>query len=114
MCGKKVIDHLLAEGRHGKAESIRYIYLKDNGEEHCRILISVPKKLFKRAVKRNLLKRRIRESWRQLKHGICQEHGIDILFIYSTKEVLPYGEIYSQIEDIINRINQSQPKSAQS
>ena len=85
--------------------------MADNGEEFSRILISVPKKLFKRAVKRNLLKRRIRESWRRLKHNLAQsEHGMDLLFIYSTKEVMTYQEIYSLIEKIVEKLNENQTK----
>ena len=85
--------------------------MADNGEEFSRILISVPKKLFKRAVKRNLLNRRIRESWRRLKHNLAQsEHGMDLLFIYSTKEVMTYQEIYSHIEKIVEKLNENQTK----
>ena len=76
--------------------------------EFNRILISVPKKLFKRAVKRNVLKRRIRESWRRRKHELEIKRGMDILFIYSTKEVLSYQEIYDSIGNIIERLNNSQ------
>ena len=110
MCGKKGIERLLARGRHGNAGPMRYIYLSDNGQERNRILVSVPKKLFKRAVKRNLLKRRIRESWRRLKHSFNGEKGMDILFMYSTKEILTYQEIYSCMEGIIDRLNQKTAK----
>ena len=105
LCGKKGIDSLLARGKHGSAGPIRYIYAPDNGEDFHRILVSVPKRLFKRAVKRNLLKRRIRESWRRLKCSIKSEQGLDILFIYSSKEILTYQEIYALIESIISKIN---------
>ena len=111
LCGKKAIETLLAKGRHGSVGPIRYIHMADNGEEFSRILISVPKKLFKRAVKRNLLKRRIRESWRRLKHNLAQsEHGMDLLFIYSTKEVMTYQDIYSHIEKIVEKLNENQTK----
>ena len=103
--GKKGIEKLLADGRHGSVGHIRYRYLSDNGENHCRILVSVPKKLFKRAVRRNLLKRRIRESWRKLKHLVMSDKGMDIMFIYSTKEVLTYQEIYSHVEKIVEKLN---------
>ena len=111
LCGKKNIEKLLASGRHGSVGPLRYIQLADNGEAFSRILISVPKKLFKRAVKRNLLKRRIREAWRKQKHNLKHpEQGRDILFIYSTKDVMTYQEIYSHIENIINRLNESRAK----
>ena len=105
LCGKKGIDSLLARGKHGSNGPIRYIFATGNGEDYSRILISVPKKLFKRAVKRNLLKRRIRESWRRLKNNMSSAAGTDILFIYSTKEVLSYQEIYEYMEGIISKIN---------
>ena len=63
--------------------------------DQVRILISVPKKLFKRAVKRNLLKRRIRESYRLQKELLPT--GMDIAFIYVSREVLPFEEIYSSM-----------------
>lgn len=110
LCGKKGIDSLLARGRHGSNGPIRYIFATGNGEDFSRILISVPKKLFKRAVKRNLLKRRIRESWRRLKHEMSPATGTDILFIYSTKEVLSYQEIYECMEGIISKINAATDK----
>lgn len=110
LCGKKGIDSLLARGKHGSNGPIRYIFATGNGEDFCRILISVPKKLFKRAVKRNLLKRRIRESWRRLKNNMSSAAGTDILFIYSTKEVLSYQEIYEYMEGIISKINAATDK----
>ena len=108
LCGKRGIDRLLAHGKHGSVGALRYRYLSDNGEDKSRILISVPKKLFKRAVRRNLLKRRIRESWRKLKHQLETEKGMDILFMYSTKEILTYQEIYEQVEVIIEKLNNTQ------
>ena len=106
LCGKKGIESLLAKGRHGNAGPIRYIYSLDNGEDYSRLLISVPKKLFKRAVKRNLLKRRIRESWRRLKSGLNVGSGADILLMYSTKDILSYQEIYDCISDIVIRLSE--------
>ena len=112
LCGKKGIESLLAKGKHGSCGAIRYIFSEGNNEGCHRILVSVPKKLFKRAVKRNLLKRRIRESWRKLKHQMyCS--GSDILFIYSSKEILTYQEIYALIESIISKINSRCTKAAE-
>ena len=109
LCGKKGIERLLAKGRHGNLGRLRYIYAAGSGETCNRILVSVPKKLFKRAVKRNLLKRRIRESWRRLKSGMTYT-GVDILFIYSSKEILSYEEIHNLIEQAICKINESLEK----
>lgn len=105
LCGKKSIERLLARGKHGSVGNMRFLHATGNGQEHNRILISVPKRLFKRAVKRNLLKRRIRESWRRLKYDLQVQNGMDIQFIYSTKEVMSYQEIYDCISAIISKLN---------
>jgi ribonuclease P protein component len=105
LCGKTAISKLLA-GKKGSVPGIRFIYLKDTGADTNRIVVSVSKKFFKRAVKRNLLKRRIRESYRMQKHAL-EVKGVDILFIYFTKEILSYEEIYKAVGQIIDKINQS-------
>ena len=110
LCGKTSISRLLAQGRHGSVPCLRFLYLIGTGKEDNRIMISVPKKSFKRAVKRNLLKRRIRESWRKQKHTLALTGGTDILFIYPSKEILSYEEIYSSVGSIIEKINASHIK----
>lgn len=105
LCGKISISRLLAEGKHGSAAGMRYLFSSVTGNEVNRMMVSVPKKLFKRAVKRNLLKRRIRESYRKQKH-ILAASGVDVLFIYSTKEILSYEEIYAAVGQIIAKINE--------
>lgn len=107
LCGKISIEKLLAEGRHGSVSGLRYIWLQDNGLDFSRIMVSVPKKLFKRAVKRNLLKRRIRESWRRQKHSLTAPSGIDLLLIYPTKEIQTYSQLYDAVGHTIERINRS-------
>ena len=106
LCGKTGIGKLLAEGRHGNVTGLRFVYLFGNGCDHNRIMVSVPKKMFKRAVKRNLLKRRIRESWRKQKHDL-KTNGTDILFIYPIKEIQTYEQIYKAIGQIIEKINKA-------
>lgn len=111
LCGKTLIETLLAKGKHGNVPGMRYLVRKNTGCGHARILISVPKKIFKRAVKRNICKRRIREAWRKQKHMLCSENGIDILFMYSSKEILTYDEIYTAIGQIIEKINGAKPQT---
>ncbi len=106
LCGKTGISKLLADGKHGNIPGFRFCYMTENGLEYNRIMISVPKKLFKRAVKRNLLKRRIRESWRLQKEKM-NINGVDILFTYSTKDVLEFNGIIAAVEKVIDRINKA-------
>lgn len=114
LCGKTAISTLLAKGRHGKVPGLRYCFSPSCGAEGSRILVSVPKKMFKRAVKRNLLKRRIRESWRKQKHSLDGIKGYDILFTYSLKEVLSYEDIYEAVGKVIEKVRAcSEPKETE-
>ena len=103
LCGENNITTLLKKGRFISGERLKLCYYKNPESTTNRIMVSVPKKLFKRAVKRNLLKRRIRESYRQLKHIIAAEQ-LDILFIYTSKIEFSYDIIYNDIENLLKSI----------
>lgn len=109
LCGKTGISKLLANGKHGNIPGFRFCYLTENQLDYNRIMVSVPKKIFKRAVKRNLLKRRIRESWRLQKETL-NATGVDILFTYSTKEILDFKEVQAAVAKIIEKINSKTSK----
>lgn len=101
ICGEKSISALLSGGRYGTEGAFRFCHL--HGEGHSRIMVSVPKKVFKRAVKRNLMKRRIREAYRHQK-SLLKDAPTDILFIYNSREILPYEVVFTQIGNILRRI----------
>lgn len=105
LCGKTAISKLLAKGKHGSVPGLRFLCLYGSEADVNRMMVSVPKKMFKRAVKRNLLKRRIRESWRRQKHRLNLDMNLDILFMYSVKEVLSYDEVYAAVGQIIDDLN---------
>lgn len=100
LSGKKSISTLLADGRWGSLGHFRYCWVaQEDSAAPARILVSVPKRFFKRAVKRNLLKRRIREAYRVQK--VC---GVDILFQYNSQEVASSATIFADIAEILKRI----------
>lgn len=113
--GKTSVSRLVGSGKWGTARDFRYCYLVGNGTSgpdglpYNRIMVSVPKKLFKRAVKRNLLKRRIREAYRTRKDMLCVEGsgnpGIDLLFAYNSPEVLPFPVICENVESILSEVS---------
>ena len=78
LSSKKDIARLLEEGRFGVTDGLKYCYAPSSGVDVNRILVSVPKKFFRRAVKRNLLKRRIRESYRTQK-GLLEASGWQVI-----------------------------------
>lgn len=72
LCSKKLIERLFEGGNKSfPAFPLRVVYMyldSDEVEADVSILISVPKKRFKRAVKRNFVKRQIREAYRHHKY----------------------------------------------
>ena len=99
LCGKKAIAELMERGKGGVSGCLRYKFLQADEAGVTRILVSVPKRHFKRAVKRNLLKRRIRESYRLQKDLLPVP--VDIAFLYLDREVLPSEDIYAAMTDVL-------------
>lgn len=71
---KKVIDKMFSGGaRSFSVFPLRVVYLPvEELEAPVSILVSVSKRRFKRAVKRNRVKRQIREAYRKNKHGLLR------------------------------------------
>ena len=98
------LSRLFASGRYGFTDGFRYCYRIGNELPFNRIVVSVPKKCFRRAVKRNLLKRRIREAYRLNKNLLpvnAEQGGTDILFIYSSKDILDFNTIVLSVRNIL-------------
>lgn len=104
LCGKKDISALIAGGRWGMTPHIKYCWKATGGDGTNRIMVSVPKKYFKRAVKRNLLKRRIREAYRTQK-SLLNCTGTDILFQYNCAEPVPYETVREDVATILKKVS---------
>lgn len=101
------LSRLFASGRYGFTDGFRYCYRIGNELSFNRIVVSVPKKCFRRAVKRNLLKRRIREAYRLNKNLLpvnAEKGGTDIIFIYRTKDILDFGTIVLSVRNILESL----------
>ena len=108
---KKTIDMLFSKGRSINNGPIRIVFLpkQELTITPVNIGVAVPKKNIKLAVNRNLLKRRIREAYRlnndEFKtHLINNGIGLDLMFVYNTKQILTFNEIEDKIKVILTRL----------
>jgi len=112
---KRHLDLLFSEGDSFVAYPLRVIFQpieKEFSESAVSIVISVSKKRFKHAVDRNLIKRRIRESYRLRKHELAdsfrsKESALLIAFLYLSKEKASFNTIdkavCKAIQSLINK-----------
>ncbi len=106
--GKKKIEELFKRGSSFYLDDFQVRYITGDSKKPNQILISVPKRNFKRAVDRNLLKRRIREAYRLNKHLIdhadSDAKSIYVGFVYLSKEILTFDNIQSQLIRCLERL----------
>ena len=126
----KTIRRLFEEGRGGFTYPFRYIWLADECEvaesevaesveaegvapeskgveAGVEVLFSTPKRFLKRANKRNLMRRRTKESYRLNKSELVAavaNRKVHIALVYSTKKIHSYKTINNAVERILGEI----------
>lgn len=104
----KAINELFTDGKSFVKFPLRVVYRKrEDVGTACRILISVPKKRFKRAVKRNRIKRLVRESYRLNKSLVLNSlvnETVDIAFVYIDSKLSTFTQIQQSVKGALSRI----------
>ena len=111
---KKAIQLLFEKGKGFNFYPFRvvvYTHASEDDEPSIpRFLVSVSKKRFHHAVKRNRIKRIVREAWRRNKSELivkCEEHKVtfDIALVYTATIILPYEDVEKKIKQLSLRLN---------
>ncbi len=105
LSGKKSIEELFAKGSSFYMHPIVLKYKLAEGTSH-RVLFAVSKRTLKKAVDRNLVKRRLREAYRLNKHQLSARNNsfYNLAFIYTDQNILAYKEIENKLSKLLNRL----------
>ena len=112
LCSKILIDELFNSGFRLQQFPFQAIVLpaKLNNKISFQVLISVPKKKFKKAVDRNYIKRVIRELIRKNKlnlESLLNETNIQlaVCFMYTSNEKMDFQQLEGKIIKLIEKIH---------
>ena len=114
LCGEKKTARLFTKGKAFIVYPLRivYILLPEEDEFPAKVMVGVPKKRFKRAVKRNRLKRLIRESYRLNKHALRdilteKKLQLHVSFQYISDEELKFDYIEKRMKTALDKLKTS-------
>lgn len=113
---KKIIGRMFEGGASSFALfPLRVVYLPvEELDAPAAILVSVSKRRFKRAVKRNRVKRQIREAYRKNKHPLLaaleeKRLRLAIAFVYLSNELVDSSLIEGRVKAALSRIVEALP-----
>jgi len=112
LCGEKRIARLFTQGEAFIAYPFRVVYIVDaaeGAELAVNVMVSVPKKRFKRAVKRNRLKRLTREAYRLNKQLLIdclanKNVQLQIAFNYISNDELDFLTIDKKMKSAMGKL----------
>ena len=113
LCNKRLIDELFHNGSSFLCYPFKVSWLKvtEPLQFNAQVLFSIPKRRYKRAVDRNLIKRRIRESYRLHKHqylySVINDPDKKIVFSigYVGKEIASYDFIEKKMLKLLAQLS---------
>lgn len=117
LCSQKTIDAIFKQGKKVKQFPFiaTYLEVKESDSKWdfpVKIVVSVPKKRVKRAVKRNRLKRQIKEAYRLNKAGFYQNltdnnQQMALFLVYIGQENENFNFIEKKLKELLIKIQDS-------
>lgn len=121
ICKESEIQSLFKKGAGFSCYPYRVVYTLYTSEGQpgtCRLLLSVSKKRFHHAFKRNRVKRLIRETWRKNKATLCElckKHTIsmNVALVYHATVILSYQEMFDKTAKAVKELTHRYEKEIQ-
>lgn len=118
LCGEIRINQLFAEGKAFIVYPLRIVYSvrsSQAGSVPVQVMVSVPKKRFKRAVKRNRLKRLMREAYRLSKPDFVADLSsrglsMQIAFNYVSDDQVDFVQMQRKMSIALQKITERLPQ----
>ena len=112
ICKENDIQALFDKGEGFSVYPFRVVFLFRRDESRpvtVRLLVSVSKKRFHHAFKRNRVKRLMRESWRRNKaplYEMCEKDNIslDVALVYTATVIHSYEEVLEKTHKAVNEL----------
>ncbi|MBL7966140.1 MAG: ribonuclease P protein component [Prolixibacteraceae bacterium] len=111
LCSQKLIGELFTSGESFLSYPLKVVFLKNELplEHAAQVAFTVSKRNFKRSVKRNLLKRRMREAYRLNKPAFFDEitakkAQIAMMFVFVGKDVVEYSTIEKAMISALKKV----------
>ncbi len=111
LCKKKEFDALFSNPKVLNTTNVKVIFafFANSNNPIVKVAFSVPSKYFKKAVKRNYLKRIMREHYRKNKailYSVLKKQSIYLLFTYHSKDMIGYWDMEPQILLLLQKIKE--------
>jgi len=111
LCSKKVISALFETGNVFQTSSFKVVWALTEFPSPfpAQVAFSVPKRGFKHAVTRNLIKRRLKEAYRKDKNELCEylkseNKKLAFVVIVRGSSIPDYARAEASVRELLNKL----------